>query len=270
MKTENVKKATLALDLRHNIVGIRFLDFQEDYENVDVKEAKKCGSFCSHVRNAMDGMHFKINELKVTCEYARAALGMTKPDITMSEGRSFEYCGLCETKTIAKNIGKAMLYIRQDIYGVEIGPLQEMEKADLVIIADYAETIMRVMQAYAYKYGNPEHLSCYGNQAMCSDMVSKIYHNNDINISLMCKGTRNYGRFDKGELSVGFPIQMFDPIVEGIIMTINPVHSPQDKRRIALECSENPVDLGIELDEKYNYGLGLKTYDARVNKIREK
>ncbi len=34
-----------------------------------------------------------------------------------------------------------------------------MEDADMVMLADYAEVIMRVMQGYAYKYGNPENLS---------------------------------------------------------------------------------------------------------------
>ena len=84
----------------------------------------------------------------------------------------------------------------------------------------------------------------------------------------MCRGTRNNGRFNKGELSVAFPEHMFDNIVEGIIQTINPVHSPKDKKRIA-EMLETPEQLGIVLNEKYNYGMGLKEYDLRVARLRE-
>ena len=57
----------------------------------------------------------------------------------------------------------------------------------------------------------------------------EAFSSNDINLSLMCKGTRKSGRFDKGEISVAFPIHMFDSIVEGIISTVNPVHTPEDK-----------------------------------------
>lgn len=276
MKNSNVWKMTTALGLQHRIAGVHFLDFQEDYDNCKAKPASPKGPYCFQVRQALDGKHFKIDKSLITCDYARAAIGLEKPDISMREGRSFNYCGLAETRSIGKSIADAMMYIEQDICGVELGPLEEMEHADLVIMVDSAQTVMRIFQGYAYKYGAPQNLSFYSNQAMCSDMTSKVYHTNDINMSLMCNGTRRYGRFDDGDLAVALPINMFDTLADGIIETINAVQSGPEKKRIleTLEHSEGPVckenSLGVEIDMHYNYGKGLLEYDNHVLDLRKK
>lgn len=240
----------------------------------------------------MDGKHFKVDKNLVTCDYARAAIGIEKADISMREGRSFDHCGLAETRTIGKNIADAMMYIEQDIYGVELGPLEEMQHADIVIMVACAQTVMRIFQAYAYKYGSPKNLSFYSNQAMCSDMTSKVFHTNDINMSLMCNGTRRYGKFDDGELAVALPINMFDTLADGIIETLNAVQSGPEKKRIieTLAHSQMPAceekarinykpdhtgtsgkknSLGLEIDMHYNYGKGLLEYDKHVLKLRK-
>lgn len=271
MKNTNVWKITTALGLRHRIAGVRFLDFQEDYDNCKAPLASRKGPYCYQVRQALDGEHFKVDKNLVTCDYARAATGLEKPDISMREGRSFDYCGLAETKAIGKSIADAMKYIEQDIYGIELGPLEEMEHADLVIMVDYAQTVMRIFQGYTYKYGAPKNLSFYSNQAMCSDMTSKVFHTNDINMSLGCNGTRRYAKLDDGEVAVSLPINMFDTLADGVIETLNAVQSVPEKKRImeTLEQSEEN-SLGIEIDMHYNYGKGLLEYDNHVLELRKK
>lgn len=268
MKNENVSKASIALNLQRNIIGVKFVDFKEDFDNLNIPVPSKNGPLCYHAREAMDGKIYKVVESNVTCEYSRYALGLSIPDNTIIEGRSYQYCGLYETNSIAKEIVRSMKYISHEIYGVVIGPLKLMDDADIVIISDYAETIMRIMQGYAYKFGNPNNLSFFGNQAMCADLVSKPYSNNDINISLMCRGARANGRFDKGELGVAIPIGMFDSLVDGILKTVNPVLNATEKKRI-LDKLDNEGDLGVKINIGYNYGLGLKEYDSKVKKIRK-
>lgn len=268
MKNENVAKASIALNLGKKIVGVKFLDFKVDYDALDVPTAEKNGPVCYHARTAMDGNIFKAVRSNVTCDYGKYALGLSKPDSTITEGRSYEYCGLYETNSIAKEIVASMKYINHELYGIAMGPLDLMEDADVVIIADYAETVMRIMQGYAYKFGNPEKLSFFGSQAACADLISKPYSNNDINISLMCKGARTYGRFEKGELGVAVPIGMFDGLVDGILKTVNPVLTPNEKRHL-LSKLEDAGDLGVEIDLDYNYGIGLKEYDNQVIELRK-
>jgi len=235
MKNENVKKATVVLNLQKKIIGVKFIDFKKDFDNLNIPAPLKKGPICFLAREAMDGKMFKAVEENITCAYSKYALGLSKPDNKVLEGRSYQYCGLYETNAIAKEIVANMKYISHEIYGIVMGPLELMDDADVVIIADYAETIMRVMEGYSYKLGNPKNLNFFGNQAMCSDLVSKPYTNNDINVSLMCKGTRANGRFEKGELAVAFPIGMFDSIVDGIINIINPILNSKEKKRILNE-----------------------------------
>ena len=269
MKNNNVKKAKIALNLQKRIIGVRFVDFKSDYDQLELEVSNKKGSICFHSREAMDGKIFKATREDVACDYGSYALGLEMPDSTILEGRSFDYCGLSETNSVGRDIAKSMKYIPHKIYGFIMGPLELMEAADIVIIVDYSETIMRIMQGYAYKFGSPKNLNFYGNQAVCSDLISKPYSNNDINISLMCKGARSYGRFDKGELGVSIPIGMFDALVDGIVETVNPVCNRKEKQRI-LNDLEHPEELGITINNNYNYGIGLKEYDQRVQEIRMK
>jgi uncharacterized protein (DUF169 family) len=268
MKNENVRQASIILNLTKKIIGVKFIDFKEDYDALEVPEAEKMGSICFHARQAMEGNLFKFVKEKVSCDYGRFALGLTKPDTTIVEGRSFEYCGLTETTAIGKNIVASMKYIDHISYGVSMGPLDEMKDADLVIIADYAETIMRVMQGYAYKYGDAKQLSFFGNQAMCADLISKPFSNHDINISLMCRGARAYGRFEKGELGVSVPIALFDNLVDGIVKTFTPVANRVEKQRVIDAIGPDDV-LHESIDLDYNYGMGLKEYDNRVAALRK-
>lgn len=269
MKNYDVKRVTNVLGLQRHMVGIKFIDFKEDFDKLEIPLADKAGSWCYQVRTAMDGKMFKVGEKLVSCDYGRYALGLSKPDTTITEGRSFNFCGLSESNAIGKSVVNSMNYPNHAVYGVALGPLDEMEDADVVIICDYAEVIMRVMQGYAYKYGNPEHLSFFGNQAMCADLTAKPYGNNDINVSMFCKGTRQYGKFDKGEAGVAFPISMFDNIADGIVSTLNIVLYNQDKKRIE-ESFDDLDDLGIEIHYGETYGSKLIEYDTSAAEKRKK
>lgn len=268
MKKNQVKKASIALNLEKHIIGVKFIDFKVDYDALTMQVASKRGSICYHSREAMDGKLFKAIREDVACDYGSYALGLEMADPTILEGRSFDYCGLSETTSIGKDIASSMQYSDVKIYGFVMGPLEFMDEADVVIMVGDGETVMRIMQGYAYKYGSPKNLSFYGNQAVCSDLISKPYANNDINMSLMCRGARANGRFDKGEIGIAVPIGMFDNLVEGIVKTVNPVNNFKEKQRI-LNDLEEPGGLGIKIDLKYNYGIGLKEYDGRVKAIRE-
>ncbi len=263
MKNDSVKKVEFALDLEKEIVGVKFIDYEKQFDKLELNTPEKKGPFCYLVREAMDGNLIKINGSNITCDYAKYALGIAKPDQAIRAGRSYCYAGLYESNSIAKEIVQSMKYSDMNIYGVILGPLRLMDDADVVIIADYGETIMRLMQGYAYKFGNPKNLSFFGNQAMCADLVSKPYSNNDINISLMCRGARANGRFDRGEIAVGIPISMFDALADGIVKTINPVNNPKEKEAI-LNRAKDELDLIGEIDKSYRYGIGLIEYDEII------
>jgi uncharacterized protein (DUF169 family) len=266
MKVHNVNRVTKALGLERKIIGLRFVAFKQEYEAIDLPAIKNKVSFCFMARKAMQGEHFKLCADSFRCKYAAYALGIIAPDVSITSGRNFYASTLYEGHVIAREALNSMHYLDHQVYGAEIGPLEDMLEADIILIMGSAFQTMRIMQGYAYKYGEPKHMCSLGNQAMCSDLVSKPFYNNDINFSFLCKGARMYTQADEGEMGIGFPISMFDAITEGIIMTVNPVNHKVEKEAI-LKRLESPDELDIEIDIEADYGKSLEKYEAYVEKM---
>lgn len=265
MKEENVYKVKKILNLEREIIGVRFVHFKEEYERLQAAEYGLKTTYCNMLKRAMEGRHFKLTGTNFFCEYGAYALGIEKPDIAIASGNSYAVCGLYESHPIARAVTEQMKYLNHEVYGLEIGPLQDMEDADVVIIVAYAEKIMRVLQGYAYKFGMPQNLHTLGNQAACSDLTSKPYYNNDLNISLMCVGARMYMKCEPGEMGAAMPINQFDSVAEGIVMTVNAVASNKEKTEL-LKRLERKDELGIEIKKDVDYGTYLDEYDDFLRK----
>jgi hypothetical protein len=76
---------------------------------------------------------------------------------------------------------------------------------------------------------------------------------NQINISMMCSGTRHVAQWEKSEMGIGLPFHQFSMIVDGILNTINPMERNADKKRIKQELEENQLSdlLDIEMNKNY-------------------
>ncbi|WP_055078990.1 DUF169 domain-containing protein [Lagierella massiliensis] len=268
MKDSNVNKIIKILDLQREIIGVKFLYYKEEYDQIDVEEYGLKTTYCNMLKRAMDGMMFKLTEKNFFCDYGAYATGIKKADISIARGSSYGACGLYESNAISRSITEEMCYLQHDAYGLLIGPLQKMGDADIAIIVTDAANVMRILQGYAYKYGMPKNIRTLGNQAACSDLTSKPYFKNDLNVSLMCEGARKYMKCSRGELGVGMPIHQFDAVVEGIIMTVNPVASAKEKDAL-LKRLDNDDELGIKIDKTLNYGKKLDEYDDFVKKINK-
>ncbi len=267
MKADNINKVKKILQFKREIIGVKFIHYKEQYDKNETKEYGLRTTYCNMVKRAMDGSHFKLTKENFFCDYGAYALGLKKPDISIVTGNSYAVCGLYESHSIAREITEEMRYLQHEVYGVEMGPLQDMESADVVIIVTEAVNIMRILQGYAYKFGYPKHLRTIGNQAACSDLTAKPYFNNDLNISLMCEGARKYMKCSSGELGVSMPVNQFDDVVEGIIMTVNPVANKKEKDEL-LSRLHSEDELGIVIDKDTNYGKCLQEYDNFVQRIK--
>ena len=65
MKNTDVNRMTKALGLQRKIIGVRFLYFRHEYDNMDVAEYGKKTSYCMMVKHAMDNNCFKAKILAV-------------------------------------------------------------------------------------------------------------------------------------------------------------------------------------------------------------
>ncbi len=259
-----IKDIKNILDLQYVPVGVKFIPFKEDYEKLGCAELSKKRTVCGMVKHAYDGNVFKVYDQSFACDYGRCALGIGEPfHSSIMAGQSFDYCGLYENYMVAHKFVKTLKYCQHRMYGVQFGPLYDVENPDVVIMVVNARQAMRIMQGYTYKYGPALNLGTGGNQAMCSDMISKVVENNDLNISLMCRGARTYTQCEDGEMGVAKPFFMFENVAAGIIKTITPVeHDPIKKVILNRLDPENEVCKEIVLGQ--NYSIGLKEFADRV------
>ncbi|MDR1192921.1 MAG: DUF169 domain-containing protein [Peptococcaceae bacterium] len=260
MKEKYARALTKALGLRRQVVGVKFITYQKEFDGLPFIELRGKMSFCAMARKAMAGDSFKANQGNFNCQYSAYALGITRPPDSVTRGDTYAATKLYESKSIALSALRSMRFLDQRIYGVAAGPLASLEECDVVIILGDAYQIMRCMQGYAYKFGAPGSLCSIGNQAMCSDLAAKPFASHDINISFLCKGARLYAKADPGELGIGLPIDMFPAFVDGVVQTVNPVNHRHEKEAI-LAALDTPDELGIEIDFDADYGKFLREYE---------
>jgi uncharacterized protein (DUF169 family) len=248
-----------ALGLRHGIIGVKFIWLREEYEKCPAKPLKGKITVCAMAKKAMDGIWFKSKGENFGCLFGSYAIGINKPDLMDACGQSVAQCGLYEDYGISRQIMEGMRYLDHKVYGLEMAPLKEMREADIVIIMAEAYQIMRIMQGYAYKQGNPRNLCSVGNQAVCSDLIAKPFASHDINISFMCKGARLFTQCGDGEMAVAVPAGLFGILAEGILRTVNPVLNEGQKKEL-LNRLEKPDELGFLIDASWNYSTKLREF----------
>ena len=76
---------------------------------------------------------------------------------------------------------------------------------DVVQIISNPYNYMRIVQGYAYYNGEPKSISILGNQAVCHKCTACPYVLKDINISLICIGTRHRAGLRDEDMLVGIP-----------------------------------------------------------------
>ncbi|MDR1192722.1 MAG: DUF169 domain-containing protein [Peptococcaceae bacterium] len=258
---QTVKRVNKALGLKNPVIGVRFLYFQEEYEANPAPAWNGKLTVCGMAKRALDGHIFKVAPENFGCPFGSYAVGVGQPDLMDRNGQTVERCLLYEDYGVARQIMEGMCFLTHDVYGLLWGPLEELAKADVAIIVGSAYQMMRVMQGYAYKMGNPRHLCSVGNQAVCSDLIAKPFTRHDINISFMCKGARINMRCDDGEMAAAIPVGLFGALAEGILLTLNPVLDTKQKTDL-LARLETPDELGFPIDTSWTYSTKLREFLA--------
>ena len=221
MENIRVNKIEQILKLHRKIVGIRFLVYKKDYLDCPAQSFTGKLRLCGFVNKANYGSHLKVTSNNFSCTGGPTQSGMKEASDIYSSGQGYKYSGLYSDLAIGKEVFNSFSTIPQHIYCMEIGPLEALSDADVVIILGMADQIMQIMQGYTYHYGPPNNFTTVGNAAMCSDMMAKPFMRNDINLSLMCCGARTSTISDCGELGVGMPSHMFRYVADGILKINN-------------------------------------------------
>lgn len=253
MNKENAKKLSLALGLDKKIVGVKFLFLKEEYDDLDIKEFTNKMSFCAMTLKAMNGITGKADKNCFACQGGPETFGITDVSNYVSSGKQYSTFKLYESHAVARQAQEDIVFIKQRIHGIVVGPLEDMEDADVVLFIGDCRQIMRVIQGYAYHYGMPKNIGMIGNQGICADLVARPFQLNDLNVSLLCYGARLHSKVSDGELGAGMPIHIFNNVVKGVISTINSAQGDKQKREL-LERLDEPNELGVEIEFGKMYG----------------
>ncbi len=250
---ERIIRLNCALDLERKAIGVKFLHTEEEYHSANGKPMTVPINYCVMVRMATQGMALKARGNNLACLAGARALGLKEIDAYHRSGQNGKKLGLYHDMPTAKRTRDGMSYCDHEAFGIMVKPLEDYDShPDVVIIVSNPYNIMRIVQGYSYYNGIQSAFKMTGNQAICSESTAYPYLNNNINVSLLCIGTRHKAGWDDHELSVGFPISLFNKIVDGIMNTVNIMDNNQKKEVIKKKLLENEID-DIEIKYDFNY-----------------
>ena len=248
---ELAAKAYALLTLDRRIAGIKFAYTAEDFEKMPAKAVSAKVAYCVVVKAAMAGKSLKLSGDFSGCNGSSRALGFAAPTEAFSSGEAFCGFGLYKDLAISKQVADGMVFCQKPSYGILAQPLEkyENEPPDVVVITADAINAMRVLQGYTYSHGSHQDFKMTGNQAICVECTSHPLETNQMNLSMLCSGTRYLANWKPGEIAMGFPYHQFVETVEGLLKTADAVELDPAKQRI----HEKLVAQGLP-DPKFNYG----------------
>ena len=252
-----VKHLNCALKLERKVVGAKFIFTEDEYNSADAQPITGKIPYCVMVKAAMSGKGTKAAAENFGCNGAAKALGVVQPGEISTSGRFYYSLGLYQDLTVSKNVQKNTTFCSHKAYGVMVKPLEEFsDKPDVVLIVASPFNGMRIIQGYTHIYGYNVSYKISGNQAVCSECTAFPFENNDINVSLLCSGTRYKASWSEEELIIGFPYNRFYSIVDGVIATLDLTESDKKKSEIEKRFKDAGITSPI-INYGKNYFTGL-------------
>ena len=252
-----VKQLNCALNLDHKIVGVKFLFSADEYNKADVKKITGRIPYCVMVKAAMSGKGTKAAAENFGCNGAAKAVGAVEPGEISSSGRFYNSLGLYQDLATSKNVQRNTTFCSHKIHGIMVNPVEAFEEEpDIVLIATIPYNAMRIIQGYTHVFGFNTSYKMSGNQAVCSECTAFPFESNNINISLLCAGTRFKAGWLDSELMIGFPFNQFLSIVDGTIATLDLTEPNTKKSEIENRFREAGI-ICPKINYNKNYFTGL-------------
>lgn len=237
-------------NLKRKIVAVKFLKNKDDYDRYKAVELRKPINYCQMIKAASSGNIVKATEKDFLCKSGALALGLLDVDEKNSNGENWARLGLHESSKISSEVRKNSGFLAEKNYAVLIGPASSFpDNPDVYIIILEPYSAMRVVQGYTYHYGRNNNISLVGNMAICQESTANQILNKDINISMLCVGTRHKAGWKDNEMSIGIHRDKFNKTIDGIFQTINIMEDDKNKKSIV----DNLKKIGIEYPIKYSY-----------------
>jgi len=244
------------LDLDRKPVGIKFFFDKEEFDNFEVPQRDRKVTYCNSVQLASRGKAMKLTKENMGCPNGAMALKMKEIPEPMASGKARFSKNIYKDIETSKSISDQMLFLKEEPAGIAVMPLENFEvEPDIVIVVSKPYNIMRLIQGHGYFNGYTNNLRTVGLQAVCQDLTTYPYNTKDINITLLCPGTRLVANWQENEIGIGIPFEKWYEIVEGVKQTTNPFERNKNKEGIKKRLEERGLDAsGIRFNENYDDG----------------
>lgn len=244
------------LDLERKPVGIKLFFDKDEFDSFEIPQRDRKVTYCNSVQLASKGSSMKLTKENQACPNGAMALKMKNIPEPMANGKGRFSKNIYKDIETSKSINDDMLFLEKEPAGMVVMPLENYkEDPDVVIMVSNPYNIMRMIQGNGYFNGYTNNLKTVGLQAVCHDLTSYVYNTQDINITLLCPGTRLVADWQVHEIGIGIPFEKWNEVVKGVKETTNPFERNKKKKGIQQRLRENKLDdSGIKINENYDDG----------------
>lgn len=260
---ESAKWLDILLQIERKPVGVKFLLTKEEYDEFSATENKQLMSYCTVVKRASNNISQKIHKGHNACLGGATALGLEELSEESISGKRRLSQGAYRDLGICRSISKNMTFCKHKAFGVGVMPLESYDtEPDVVIIISNPFNIMRIIQGYSFSNGHANNIKISGMSAICQECTSFPYEENQLNISVLCSGTRMLAQWGKDEMAIGMPFRLYLEVIEGLKKTVNPLERNAEKKQIENKLLKE--DSLNKLDIKYNQNYDDNAYKGGV------
>lgn len=244
------------LDLDRKPVGVKFFFTKEQFNDFEIPQRERKVTYCNSVQLASKGKSMKLTKENHSCPNGAMALKMKDIPEPMANGKGRFSKNIYKSLEVSKSVSDEMSFLKEEPFGIAVMPLENYnEDPDVVIVVSKSYNIMRIIQGHGYFNGYTNNLKTVGLQAVCHDLTTYPYNSKDINITLLCPGTRLVADWEMDEIGVGLPFEKWYEIVEGVVQTTNPFARDDKKKEIKKSLDKAGLDSSkIKLNENYDDG----------------
>lgn len=250
---ELARKLEILVKTDRVIVGVKLVYDKKEYDSYEGIELVAPMSYCVAVKCATLGHSIKLTRQTGGCPASNRALGLRACEDTFLTGENGYRLGLFNSQETAACVAGSLPICVDETYGVIVKPLAKFESdPDVILIVSNPREAMRVAQGYTYTYGLTQSLNISGNQAVCVESTVTPLIRKELNISMLCSGTRYKASWKDTEVMCGIPIEKAEGTVNGLIGTINPIEMNDRKKEIEEALSkEGYLDIEIDYEKTY-------------------
>jgi uncharacterized protein (DUF169 family) len=166
--------------------------------------------YCELIHLARNGESFLIEDQR--CRPGKFILGVSENSPADYYLKSNRY----KDEETARKAVDSLPRIEREYRSLKIEPLEKNNgEFDVLLLYLKPESAMKIIQAYAFHFGEGIILRSIGAASICGDCTARVLKEG-IGVSYGCKGSRKHSGYANEEVPIGIAYSMLEKIEEGL------------------------------------------------------